>query len=77
MTELNADFVVCLRNDGAEDLEVRKVYQVIWDEAAQAKLFLRVVDDSGNDYLYPAKFFTPILIPQSAADALRRRAAAG
>jgi len=50
---------------------------VIWDGAAQAKLFLRVVDDSGNDYLYPAKFFTPILIPQSAADALRRRAAAG
>jgi hypothetical protein len=77
MTELNGDFVVCLRNDGAEDLEIRKIYQVIWDEAAQAKLFLRIVDDSGEDFLYPAKFFMPILVPQSTADALRRRAAAG
>jgi hypothetical protein len=77
MTELNGDFVVCLRNDGAEDLEIRKIYQVIWDEAAQAKLFLRIVDDSGDDFLYPAKFFMPILVPQSTADALRRRAAAG
>jgi hypothetical protein len=63
MTQLSADFVVCLRNHGAEDLEVRKVYQVIWDEAAQAKLFLRVVDDSGDDFLYPAKFFMPFLVP--------------
>jgi hypothetical protein len=77
MTELSTDFVVCLRNDGAEDLEVRKVYQVISDELAEARLFLRVIDDSGHDYLYPAKYFMPILMPQSAADALRRRAAAG
>lgn len=64
-------FVVCLRNEGAEDLEVRKVYSVIQDDEASAKGFLRVIDESGEDYLYPAEFFAEVEIPEAAASQLR------
>ena len=61
--------VLCLRNDGYEvSLERRKIYQVVPDRDATAHRQLRVVDESGEDYLYPASFFAPIALPQ----ALRR-----
>lgn len=68
-------FVVCLRNEGAEDLEVRKVYSVIPDEDAISKGFLRVIDESGDDYLYPAEFFAWIEVPEAAATELRANSA--
>lgn len=64
-------FVVCLRNEGAEDLEVRKVYSVIADEDAISKGFLRVIDESGEDYLYPAELFAWIEVSEAAATELR------
>lgn len=60
-------FVVCLRNEGAEDLDVRKVYPVLPDEAAASDGFLRVVDESGQDYLYPAHLFAAVEISDEAA----------
>jgi hypothetical protein len=61
--------VLCLRNEGYEvSLEKRKLYQVIPDRAAAAEKLLRVVDESGEGYLYPATFFAPVNLPQ----ALRR-----
>jgi hypothetical protein len=61
--------VLCLRNDGYEvSLERRKIYQVVPDREGTAHGQLRVVDESGEDYLYPATFFAPIALPQ----ALRR-----
>lgn len=61
--------VLCLRNAGYEvSLERRKIYQVLPDRAAAALRQIRVIDESGEDYLYPAKFFAPIKLPQ----ALRR-----
>jgi hypothetical protein len=58
-------FVVCLRNKGYEvSLERRKLYQVLPDpEAAKVKQ-VRVIDESGEDYLYPQSFFAPIELPQ-------------
>ena len=58
-------FVVCLRNKGYEvSLERRKIYQVLPDpEAAKVKQ-VRVIDESGEDYLYPQSFFAPIELPQ-------------
>jgi len=58
-------FVVCLRNKGYEvSLERRKIYQVLPDpEAAKIKQ-VRVIDESGEDYLYPQSFFAPIELPQ-------------
>jgi hypothetical protein len=60
-------FVLCIRNDGADDLEPRKVYQLIEDARAEAEGYVRIVDESGEDYLYPQEFFVAIELPKDAA----------
>ena len=58
-------FVVCLRNKGYEvSLERRKIYQVLADPEAAKLKQIRVIDESGEDYLYPQNFFAPIELPQ-------------
>jgi hypothetical protein len=58
-------FAVCLRNDGYEvSLEPRKIYQVLPDRGAAKHRQVRVIDESGEDYLYPQNFFAPIELPQ-------------
>jgi len=58
-------FAVCLKNDGYEvSLERRKIYQVLPDSEASKHRQIRVVDESGEDYLYPQNFFAPIELPQ-------------
>lgn len=69
--EQRCRFVLCLRNDGSEDLEVRKVYQVLPDPSAAREGYVRVVDESGEDYLYPAKYFAPVRLPANVAEELR------
>ena len=60
-------YVLCLDNGGyPESLEVRKVYAVLPDERAAADDFIRVIDETGEDYLYPAKYFVPIQLPPEA-----------
>ncbi len=60
-------FAICVKNDGyPASLELRKVYQVIPDEVARTRGFIRVMDESGEDYLYPQDSFVPIDVPQSA-----------
>jgi len=56
-------FVLCIRNDGADDLEPRKVYQVLSDRSAAREGYARVIDESGEDYLYPAHYFVPVKLP--------------
>ncbi len=63
-------FVVCIRNDGAEDLEARKIYQVMPDETASSEGYLRVIDESGEDYLYPRDYFIASELPASLEQAL-------
>ncbi|MBI4461118.1 MAG: hypothetical protein HY648_13815 [Acidobacteria bacterium] len=63
-------FVLCVQNNGCDDLELRKVYQVIPDSEAAAEGYLRVIDESGEDYLYPASCFTPIELSTEAAKIL-------
>jgi hypothetical protein len=60
-------FVLCIRNEGADDLEPRKVYEVVSDPAAKRQGYLRIVDESGEDYLYPADRFVPVALPVSVA----------
>jgi len=58
-------FAVCLRNDGYQvSLERRKIYQVVPDPEAAKHRQVRVIDESGEDYLYPQNFFAPIELPQ-------------
>jgi hypothetical protein len=53
-------FVMCVRNRGyAASLEVRKTYRRLLDAKASRLGLMRVVDESGEDYLYPADFFAP------------------
>jgi hypothetical protein len=53
-----ARFVLCVRNEGyPAGLELRKVYRVLADERASKLHQLRVIDESGEDYLYPEEFF--------------------
>ena len=63
-------FALCVRTQGAEDLEPRKVYQVIPDRAAEREGLMRVVDESGEDYLYPSEFFAPVKLPAAVAQGL-------
>jgi hypothetical protein len=60
-------FVLCIHNEGADDLELRKVYQVVPDRAAVRERLVRVIDESGEDYLYPAEYFVPVRLPIAAA----------
>jgi hypothetical protein len=55
--------VLCIRNDGADDLEPRKVYQILSDRSAAREGYARVIDESGEDYLYPAEYFVPVKLP--------------
>ena len=58
-------FVVCVKNTGYEaSLEPRKIYEVLPDEKAERHRQLRVIDESGEDYLYPEKFFAAIELSQ-------------
>ena len=63
-------FALCIENKGCEDLEKRKVYQILPDEAAAKEGYLRVVDESGEDYLYPDSYFILVKLPRKAEDAL-------
>ncbi|MGO8788988.1 MAG: hypothetical protein ACLQVL_16605 [Terriglobia bacterium] len=56
-------FALCIRNEGEDDLEPRKVYQVLSDRSAAREGLARVIDESGEDYLYPAHYFVPVKLP--------------
>jgi hypothetical protein len=58
-------FAVCIV-DTEPDLEPRKIYRVLPDEAAEKENHLRVIDESGEDYLYPASFFVMVEVPKEA-----------
>lgn len=73
--QIVSSYVLCIDNGGyPESLEVRKVYSVLPDEKAAARNYLRVIDETGEDYLYPAKHFVHIQIPPEAAAILPARA---
>jgi len=66
-------FVVCVRNSGYRaSLELRKLYQVIPDERAARRHHVRVVDESGEDYLYPGECFLPLELTTPVKKALLR-----
>jgi hypothetical protein len=65
------EFALCLDNKDCADLERRKIYQVLPDEEAKKEGFLRIIDESGDDYLYPQSYFVPIQLPREVQDALQ------
>lgn len=68
--EPNPRFAICLGDGGyVEDLRVRTVYQVLPDESAARSNYIRVIDETGEDYLYPASLFVPIEVPREVEEA--------
>jgi hypothetical protein len=65
-----ARFALCVRTNGSEDLEQRKVYEVVPDRTASREGYVRVIDESGEDYLYPAEYFVPVNLPVAVAHKL-------
>lgn len=63
-------FLLCVRNEGCEDLEPRKLYEQLADSRAREEGYVRVVDESGQDYIYPANYFVAIELPREAERAL-------
>lgn len=64
-------FVICINNANyPDDLKVRTVYQVLPDESAARSNYIRVIDETGEDYLYPATCFVFVEVPPEAAKTL-------
>jgi hypothetical protein len=70
MNEAVSHFGVCVKNEGCDDLQLRRLYQILPDEAAAKSGLIRVIDDSGEDYLYPGENFIPLSLPSSVEQAL-------
>lgn len=76
MSGSTRNLVICLKNAGYEvSLETRKLYVAIPDETAAKHRLLRVIDESGEDYLFPSSCFAPIDLPTSLRRAVLTAAA--
>lgn len=66
-------FAICVRNDDyLASLELRKAYQVLPDEEGRRRGLLRIIDESGEDYLFPEEFFMLVELPAGQTDAFLR-----
>jgi hypothetical protein len=72
--QLTGSFALCVEDGGMEDLEARKVYQVLPDREASREGYVRVIDESGDDYIYPSDLFVPVKLPAAVVRRMRRRA---
>jgi hypothetical protein len=73
MKTITNKFVVCIDNDSyPSSLELHKIYRVLPDADAAVDGDLRVIDESGEDYLYPSAYFVPIQVPQTVEKSLLR-----
>lgn len=70
-------YVVCVHNEGCDDLTLRKVYAIVADLAAAKRGYVRVVDDSGEDYLYPKRCFAAVRLSPTAQRELAATATLG
>jgi hypothetical protein len=66
-----SQYAVCVKNDNyAASLELRKLYQVAPDKRSSVRGLIRIIDESGERYLYPAEYFLPIKLSPSIQKAL-------
>lgn len=65
-------FALCIENKECEDLEKSKVYKVLPDDEAKKEGFMRIIDESGDDYLYPESYFILVELPREAQEALQK-----
>ena len=68
-----SEFVVCINNlDYPASLELHKIYRVLVDKDATEEEDIRIIDESGEDYIYPSSYFVPIQVPQTVEESLRK-----
>ncbi|HIJ57467.1 MAG TPA: hypothetical protein HPQ03_15285 [Deltaproteobacteria bacterium] len=67
----NNKFALCIENKDCADLEKRKIYLILPDDDAEKEGYHRVVDESGEDYLYPQSYFVLISLPREAEEAIQ------
>jgi hypothetical protein len=66
-------FVVCVRNDEHPmDLALHKIYEVLPDPSAERSGWIRIIDETGEDYVYPEKLFQPIEVSRALGEELQR-----
>lgn len=66
-----ARFAICINDGGyVDDLKVRTVYQILVDASAARSNYVRIIDETGEDYLYPANLFVEIEVPREVEEAL-------
>jgi hypothetical protein len=70
MKEPKKNYVICIRVEEPTDIEVRKVYEILPDESAARRGYVRVIDESGDDYLYPQECFASVHLPEETVRAL-------
>ncbi len=63
-------FAICIRTDDPDLLTPRRIYEVLPDESAAKSQYIRVVDNEGEDYLYPATYFVFADFPPAVEQAL-------
>jgi len=67
------EFNICIKNREYEaSLELWKVYLTVPDDLAKSQNLLRVIDESGEDYLFPSEYFVPLTLPKVVRDAMMR-----
>lgn len=65
-------FAICIKSDDPDFLTPRKIYEVLPDASAARSDFIRVIDNEGEDYLYPASCFIVLKLPDEVEKVLER-----
>ena len=75
--QATGSFALCVEDGGLDDLEARKLYQVLPDREAAREGYIRVVDESGEDYIYPSALFVSVRLSAAVLRRLRHPSRAG
>jgi hypothetical protein len=63
-------FAICIQTEDTDLLTPRRIYKVLPDESAAKSQYIRIIDDEGEDYLYPAAYFLFVDFPRTVEQAL-------
>ena len=70
-------YVVCIDPGAHDDLQARRIYRVLSDPSASKSNYIRVIDDSGEDYLYPKRLFLPLHLSSAVREVISELSAPG
>ena len=71
MSDHERQLAVCISNEGYEEsLELRKIYEILEDSKASQRVMIRVIDEEGEDYLYPQQWFLTIHLHENIEQAV-------